>query len=365
MRVLFVALPLVGHTLPMLPVATAMQAAGHEVRVATGGDALVADSGGVPFDDISGSPRPTRPLRIVLGHPVLSARVATGRGGGPGAAMVLTDVNAATVEPVRALAARWRPDVVVHDPMAIAAPVVAAELGVPTVLHGNALMDVHELRAAVLERHRLRGLPPPALAIDISPPSVVGGRPGQQPLRTMPWSGDGKLPDWLARPSERPRIVVSRSTIEGGPPGGDPMPAVIRAADAVDAEIVLVRSPRTSGLPDNVRAVGWVPLDQVLPHCAAVVHHGGAGTTLGAFVAGVPQLLVPGIGDRRYNAQRVAARGAGLAAPARRITAELLNQLLTDPAIGTAADEVRREIAELPEPAGVVARIEDVVAARA
>lgn len=127
---------------------------------------------------------------------------------------------------------------------------------------------------------------------------------------------------------------------------------------------MLVRPARTARLPDNVRPVGWVPLDQVLRHCAAVVHHGGAGTTLGAFVAGIPQLLLPGIGDRRYNARHVAARGAGLAAPARQITAELLTRLLTDPAIAAAADEVRREIVELRDPADVVAPIEDVAAKR-
>ncbi|MEJ3651973.1 nucleotide disphospho-sugar-binding domain-containing protein [Actinomycetes bacterium KLBMP 9759] len=352
MRVLIAALPLVGHTLPMLPLAVALRAAGHDVRLATGGDALVADTGDLTVHDVGADLPPTRPWRVVLGHPVLAAKVAMGRGGAAGAAMVLEPVNTGTVAPVRALVARWRPDLVVHDPMAIAGPVVAAELGVPAVLHGNALMDVDDLRSAVLERHGLRALPPAALALDIAPPSVVGARPGTA-LRTVPWSGRGAVPGWLARPADRPRIVVSRSTISGGP-GSDPIPAVVRAAAAVDAEIVLVRPASEAGLPGNVRTVGWVPLDQVLPHCTAVVHHGGAGTVLGALVAGIPQLVVPGIGDRRFNADMIARRGAGLAASPRRITAEVLRRLIADEELAAAAREVQKEIAALPGPDDVV-----------
>ncbi|WP_232661094.1 nucleotide disphospho-sugar-binding domain-containing protein [Pseudonocardia sp. TRM90224] len=352
MRVLIVALPLVGHTLPMLPLAVALRAAGHDVQLATGGDALVADTGPLTVHDVGADLPPTSAWRLVLGNPVLSAKVATGRGGAAGAALVLQSINAGIVAPVRALAAQWRPDLVVHDPMAIAAPIVAAELGVPAVLHGNALMDVEELRSAVIERHGLGALPPAALALDIAPPSVVGPRPGLS-LRTVPWSGQGAVPEWLARPADRPRIVVSRSTINGGP-GADPIPAVVRAAAAVDAEIVLVRPASEAKLPGNVRTVGWVPLDQVLPHCTAVVHHGGAGTVLGALVAGIPQLVVPGIGDRRINADLIARRGAGLAAPSRSITAEVLRRLIADDELAAAAREVQQEIAALPGPAEVV-----------
>jgi UDP:flavonoid glycosyltransferase YjiC (YdhE family) len=33
-------------------------------------------------------------------------------------------------------------------------------------------------------------------------------------------------------------------------------------------------------LPANIRVVGWIPLDDLLPTCTAIVYHGGAGTTL-------------------------------------------------------------------------------------
>jgi vancomycin aglycone glucosyltransferase len=46
---------------------------------------------------------------------------------------------------------------------------------------------------------------------------------------------------------------------------------------------------------------------------AAVVHHGGAGTTTTATRAGAPQVVVPQIADQPYWAGRVAALGIGAA----------------------------------------------------
>lgn len=142
------------------------------------------------------------------------------------------------------------------------------------------------------------------------------------------------------------------------------MAPVVAAAPGVDAEIVLVRPPAaiTKGhLPPNVRTVGWVPLARVLGQATAFVHHGGAGGVLGALAAGIPQLAVPGPGDRRFNAELLARRGAGLAVDARDITADVLEHLVSDAGLRAAAEEVRAEMAAMPEPASLVARLEALV----
>ncbi|RPJ39015.1 MAG: hypothetical protein EHM35_03255, partial [Planctomycetaceae bacterium] len=56
----------------------------------------------------------------------------------------------------------------------------------------------------------------------------------------------------------------------------------------------------------------YVPLSSVLPRAAAVVHHGGIGTTGQAFAAGIPQLVVPFTDDQSDNAARVQRTGAGV-----------------------------------------------------
>ena len=66
-------------------------------------------------------------------------------------------------------------------------------------------------------------------------------------------------------------------------------------------------------LPANVHVERWVAQASVMPHAAAMVAHGGAGTTLAALTAGVPLVLLPLSADQPINARRVAELGAGLA----------------------------------------------------
>ena len=64
-------------------------------------------------------------------------------------------------------------------------------------------------------------------------------------------------------------------------------------------------------LPAGVRHFPYVPLSQLLPRCAALVHHGGIGTMSQALAAGVPQLLMPLAYDQLDNASRVRRLGVG------------------------------------------------------
>ncbi|HEY8973571.1 MAG TPA: nucleotide disphospho-sugar-binding domain-containing protein, partial [Burkholderiaceae bacterium] len=64
-------------------------------------------------------------------------------------------------------------------------------------------------------------------------------------------------------------------------------------------------------LPADVLWLPYVPLAALLPRAAALVHHGGIGTTAEALRAGVPQVIVPLAYDQFDNAARVAALQAG------------------------------------------------------
>lgn len=66
-----------------------------------------------------------------------------------------------------------------------------------------------------------------------------------------------------------------------------------------------------SSLPLSIYWQDYVPLRLLLPHVAALVHHGGIGTTAEALRAGVPQLVVPLAFDQFDNAARVSRLGAG------------------------------------------------------
>lgn len=64
-----------------------------------------------------------------------------------------------------------------------------------------------------------------------------------------------------------------------------------------------------SSVPDGVFVTGPVPHASLFPRCAAVVHHGGSGTTHTAARAGVPQVLVPHVLDQFYFERRLHALG--------------------------------------------------------
>ncbi len=64
-------------------------------------------------------------------------------------------------------------------------------------------------------------------------------------------------------------------------------------------------------LPPNVLSMEAAPHDWLFPRMAAVVHHGGAGTSGAAFRAGVPQVIIPHLADQPYWGARAARLGVG------------------------------------------------------
>ncbi len=105
--------------------------------------------------------------------------------------------------------------------------------------------------------------------------------------------------------------------------------------------------PRT--LPANVRAFNYAPYSQVFPRCAAIVHHGGIGTTAQALRAGRPQLVTPMAHDQFDNAARAKRLGVALRVGHARVTPDKLIQRLThlldDPSFANAAAELGPKIA--------------------
>lgn len=94
-------------------------------------------------------------------------------------------------------------------------------------------------------------------------------------------------------------------------------------------------------LPEGVMTVGTLPHPSLFPRCAAIVHHGGAGTTTTAARAGVPQVVVPHVLDQFYWADRVLALGVGAVAGRRRgLTAGMLAEAI-DAVVGNELVEDR------------------------
>lgn len=97
--------------------------------------------------------------------------------------------------------------------------------------------------------------------------------------------------------------------------------AALQAVQALGRRAVFVTghpAQLPAALPPTVIAPGYVSFRALLPQAAALVHHGGIGTTAEALRAGVPQLVVPFAHDQFDNARRVQALGVGDVLPAGR-----------------------------------------------
>lgn len=110
-----------------------------------------------------------------------------------------------------------------------------------------------------------------------------------------------------------PPILFGFGSIRAPRVSGD---TILAAARALGRRAILLRGwagLRADDASADWLSVGETNLQALLGRAAAVVHHGGAGTTAEAMRAGTPQVVVPHEYDQPYHAQRVAALGIGVA----------------------------------------------------
>jgi UDP:flavonoid glycosyltransferase YjiC (YdhE family) len=103
------------------------------------------------------------------------------------------------------------------------------------------------------------------------------------------------------------------------------------------------------GLPESILLVDSVPHDWLFPRMAAVVHHGGAGTTAAGLRAGVPSVVVPAFADQFFWGWRVEELGAGPnAIPRQKLTsaklAEAIRQAVEDEGMRSRAKKLGEQI---------------------
>jgi hypothetical protein len=296
---------------------------------------------------------------------------------------IIVEGCAAMVDEALDFARAWRPDLVVFEPTGLLGPLLADLLDIPAVrllwgpdftagLQGFA----GRLMAPVLDRFGRCDLDVTGLAtLDPCPPRLrVPGSGRREPMRYVGYHGPMTMPRRLLDPPARPRICVTGgATLHTvGLGAAYLVPRLVRAIGVLDVEVVVAALPGQrelfDDLPDNVVHFGPVPLTGVLPTCAAVVHHGGAGSTMSAVVCGVPQLVVTSQPESVCNARQVAAAGAGVHLPDEQASLEqvpaCLSELLDDPGSGAAARELQAEAVALPSPAAVVGLLAELTTGR-
>lgn len=254
---------------------------------------------------------------------------------------------------------RWRPAVLVGEPLMLPAVIAAEARAVPLAGCGypGPLMVLQplpemkralEFSAGILRRIRTRFECPPQRSDDLQ----VYTSSNQLQLVYFPhdWYGNLRAPcaenvqyvggftacqdedrDTSIRQLEPPLVLVASST--SYKPRVDVLQAVFEAVRRVDGRVLTAGTDETrkrfGRLPDHVEWREWISYDDVLPRVAAIVHHGGLGTAHAAVRAGTPQLVLPGPLDQILHAEAVSCAGVGTyyVGP---ITAEALVSRLQD-----------------------------------
>jgi UDP:flavonoid glycosyltransferase YjiC (YdhE family) len=348
-KIVFAGLPAYGHLYPMLPLAQACVAAGHDVTVATGERFL--DSLPVPTAPgiMAGVGLHEVEQETAGNHPTLA--------GADFAVYMFGETTARLVEPeLRALFERDRPDLVVHEVTNVGAAVAADRFGIRAVCFGLGLWN--PLLANVYE---LAGADPavPGGYLDPMPPSVQNPVPlpaHRLPIRSVAWAPPAPVPAWLTS-SPRRRVYVTLGTVSFG--AVDVLRRAVLATAAHDVDVLVAAGPDgdptlLGELPDNVHVEKFVSQAEVLRHVDLVVHHGGAGTMLGTLAEGLPQLILPQGADQPYNAMAIERAGAGRSLTNDTQTHETLTTavaaLLAEGPERLAAKQIAAEIAAMPTP---------------
>ena len=301
LRVLFTTQPGLGHLFPLLPVADGLRSRGHEVafaasasfgrdvaaaghtHFAAGLDWTTADMASHFPEIASVAPGPER--YVVARTVVFAGRTAVD---------AVPDLLAATE--------RWRPDLIVNEAAEYGGAVCAELHGLPhavvrTDSGSSSYADRHVVNDALSGTRRHFGLAPDPdvetpfryLQLSFAPPGLderpQDGAPTCHRLRPIPTrtSENSTGPAWLngdGTRGDRPLVYVTLGTVYNSP---TLLATILDGLAAEPLDLLVTIGPRADPeqlgpLPSNVRLARWVPQDEVLPHCDAVITHGGYGT---------------------------------------------------------------------------------------
>ncbi|KWT63850.1 glycosyl transferase [Streptomyces albus subsp. albus] len=155
------------------------------------------------------------------------------------------------------------------------------------------------------------------------------------PMQYVPYNGVSVVPEWLRHPPEKPRVCFTLGVSATQRFGGYPIDAgeLLDALADLDAEIVATVPEETQKglplMPDNIRLTPFVPLNALMPTCVASVNHGAFGTVNTTALAGVPQLTIPEQHDNPPFCNRLVEYGAGLTEYYTNVTSEKVHHHLT------------------------------------
>lgn len=370
MRIVFSSIPAFGHLYPMMPLAQACAAAGHDVLVTTGPPFLDR----LPFRTAAGLP-----VNVTLDDVVQETirRHPAAQGVELSIAMFADTTAGHAITTLLPVFESERPDLVVYEGMNVGAGIAAQLVGVPCAAFAIGLATVVPgmIERAALEHQSevwlQRDLRPPngglaQLLIDPTPPSLQDAGVPEYPvsrIRSVPFNeGTAGVPTWLSEAPTRKRVYLTLGTVSFG--AVEILHRALSEIAVLEVDLLVAVGPEgepaaLGEVPPNVHIERFVAQSTVLSMVDVVVHHGGTGTVLGALAFGLPQLVLPQGADQFFNGSLLERVGAARVllndnfAPGS-ITSAVSALLLGDAPERQTAGRLRDEIALMPSPDSVV-----------
>lgn len=277
----------------------------------------------------------------------------------------------------------WQPDVLVCDETDFGAMLAAERLGLPQatvlVMAAGSFVRSEVVGEVLNELRREHGLPADPELEMLSRHLVLSPFPRsfRDPAYPLPATAHAFRPSspalrggrelaGLSAPAGRPTVYFTLGT-SFNLESGDLLARVVRALRELAIRLVVtvghgIDPAELGRQPSNVTVARYLPQSSVLPHCRAVVSHGGSGSVMGALAHGLPSVLMPLGADQPSNARRADQLGVARVLDATSATPEdlraFLVTVLEDPSYQRRALRLRDEIAALPSPGRMVRLLE-------
>lgn len=296
----------------------------------------------------------------------------------------------------------WQPDVIVREGAEYGALIAAEYLDLPhatvaftTALKGMTIFEQHAAEELDPLRARWGLAPDPECAslyrylyLAHCPPSFgladVGNSPASNPIPATthfirPQLSDNlnheRLPAWMEHLPAQPTVYLTLGTEVNGEP--DLYPRVMQTiiAGLRDLPINLIvtlgrdKDPSDFGSqPKNVYIERYIPQTLLLPYCALMVMHGGSNSLLEAIDFGIPLVLVPLIADQFFNAHIARNIGIAQVVQLERLTPENIRaaalQVFEIPSFQQTAARLQSEMRALPDLNDAVRLLEELAITR-
>lgn len=377
MRILFSFVGGTGHFLPLVPIAHAVEIAGHTIsfvsHVSMSPTVKAHGFECLSFGTANNHKPEKKPLLAVdMQHEEDVLRRHFVRKAGRTHATEIISI-----------CSEWKPDIIVCDEVNFGAMIAAEYLGIPhatvIVIAAGSFIRPDVVGEALDEVRAEFGLAPDPSLKMLSRYLVLSPVPRSYREPAFPYPATTHfIQPFISNleaeysiidgQKESPIVYFTLGTVFNLE-SGDLFSRVITGLRDLPIKLIVTVGkyidPEEFGTqPDNVLIIRYIPQENILPHCDLVVSHAGSGSVIAALAYGLPMLLIPMGADQPLNATRCETLGVAKVLDAVKASPEMIQDaarnILNTESYRIAVQRIQDEIATMPPVSSAIALLEQL-----